>query len=358
MIAGRLLLLVGMLVFLVHDDEAQRVHRRENGRARADDDACAALANLVPFIMALAGGQMAVQHRDEGLQGPGTEPRFKPLHRLRRERNLRHQHDGAFALLERVGDSLQIDLSFAAAGDAVEKEGVGGVFRVPCSVFRDAGRIGRRRSLVFTEHGTRNTLPLHRRRNRRQCLLLRRIERQRLRRQNVLACIRVALGNLGGDGDPPFILQSSNRPRRRLSQFEQFMQRQLAPFFDDVPDLLLPFSEPGQLPLEGERAHEEPLAPAGLFVADGVGQDALEGDFRRATIILADPAGEFENFRRHQRLLADDFQDRLQIGVRRFLRQRRHTTHHFARPEWNLDAAPHIHLLRQVRRDGVIELFA
>ena len=56
-VARRFLLLVGVLVFLVHDDEAERFDRRKNRRTRADDDAGAALANFVPFIVAFAGGK-------------------------------------------------------------------------------------------------------------------------------------------------------------------------------------------------------------------------------------------------------------------------------------------------------------
>ena len=58
-VARRFLLFVSVLVFLVHDDEAERFDRRKNRRARADDDARAALPNLVPFIVPFAGGQMA-----------------------------------------------------------------------------------------------------------------------------------------------------------------------------------------------------------------------------------------------------------------------------------------------------------
>ena len=71
-IARRFLLLVGMLVLFIHDDEAERIDGREDGRARADDDARAALADLVPFVVAFAGGEMAVQHGDQGLQWAGS----------------------------------------------------------------------------------------------------------------------------------------------------------------------------------------------------------------------------------------------------------------------------------------------
>src|SRR5262245_51794970 len=112
-----------MLVFLIDNDQAQWIDWRENGRACADDDAGAALANLVPFIVAFAGGKMAVQNSDQRLQRAGTESGFETLDRLRRERNLRHEDDGAFPLRKCVGNGLQIDFGFAAARDAVQKKG-------------------------------------------------------------------------------------------------------------------------------------------------------------------------------------------------------------------------------------------
>ena len=110
-------------MLLVHDDEAERIDGGEDGRARADDDAGAALADLVPFIMPFAGGKMAVQNRDQCLQRAGTKTGFESLDGLWRERNFRDEHNGAFALCERVSDGLQIDLGLAAAGDAVQKKG-------------------------------------------------------------------------------------------------------------------------------------------------------------------------------------------------------------------------------------------
>ena len=71
-------------MFLVHDDEAKRFDRRENRRARADDNARAALSNLVPLVVAFAGGQMRMQNRDERLQFAGAESRLESLDGLRR----------------------------------------------------------------------------------------------------------------------------------------------------------------------------------------------------------------------------------------------------------------------------------
>ncbi len=58
-IARRFLLLVSVLVFLVHDDEAERFDRRKNRRARADDDARPALPDFVPFVVPFAGAKDA-----------------------------------------------------------------------------------------------------------------------------------------------------------------------------------------------------------------------------------------------------------------------------------------------------------
>ena len=63
MVARRILLLVGVLVLFIHDDEPEPLQRGEDGAARADDDAGRAVVDLVPFVVALAVGEMAVQYR-------------------------------------------------------------------------------------------------------------------------------------------------------------------------------------------------------------------------------------------------------------------------------------------------------
>ena len=126
-VARRLLLLVGMLVLLVHDDQAQRLDRREDGRAGADDDAGAALADLVPFVVALAGGQMAVQHGHQGLERCREQKRALKRSTVCGVREISGTSTMApLALRQRVGDGLQVDLGLAAAGDAVEQEGGAG----------------------------------------------------------------------------------------------------------------------------------------------------------------------------------------------------------------------------------------
>ena len=55
MVAGRLLLFVGMLVFLVDDDQPQRVHRSKHRRTGPDDNPSAPLPDLVPLVMTFPG---------------------------------------------------------------------------------------------------------------------------------------------------------------------------------------------------------------------------------------------------------------------------------------------------------------
>ena len=118
-VVGRFLLLVGMLVLLVDHDDAEIGQRREDGRARADDDTRAAAADVLPLVVPLAAGKMAVQHGDADFLP--EETRAEMLDRLRRERDFRHEDERAFAKGQHLRDGLQINLRLAAAGDAVEQ---------------------------------------------------------------------------------------------------------------------------------------------------------------------------------------------------------------------------------------------
>ena len=118
-IARRFLLLVGSLVFLIDDDEPEVRQRREDRAARADHDARAAVMNLVPFVVALALGQMSVQHRDCILRL--GEPAFEALDGLRRKRNFRDENDCRASAVERCADGLQINFRLAGARHAVEQ---------------------------------------------------------------------------------------------------------------------------------------------------------------------------------------------------------------------------------------------
>src|SRR5688572_1011927 len=198
-----------MLVLLIYNDQPERFDGGKDRGARANDDAGAALADFMPLVMTLAGRKMAVQHGNKSLERAGSKPGFEPLDRLRRERNFGHEDDGAFALFERVGDRLEIYFGFAAASDAVEEENAMGV----C-----ANNLFQRGGLLV-------------------------IQRQRLRGEDVLPGIRIALGDLFADHYQPFIFEAAHGFGGGAGKLEQFLQGHLAPFLDDVPDFLLTLGE-------------------------------------------------------------------------------------------------------------------
>ena len=133
MIARRFLLFVGVLVFFIDDDEAEILERREDCAARADDDAGAAGVELVPFVVPLAFGEMAVKNGDH-IRVVG-EAALEALDGLRSERDFRHENDRAFAAREGGADRLQINFRLAAAGDAVQEDR-----RMSCRIFQRASR--------------------------------------------------------------------------------------------------------------------------------------------------------------------------------------------------------------------------
>jgi hypothetical protein len=116
MVAGRGILLVGGLVLFVDDDDAKVLHGGEDGGTGADNDVGLAAAETLPFVVALAGGEGAMQDghavAETGLEAPDGE---------RGERDLGDQDDGAAPAGEGLGQSLEVDLGLAAAGDAVEQ---------------------------------------------------------------------------------------------------------------------------------------------------------------------------------------------------------------------------------------------
>ena len=93
-VAGVALVLVGALVLLVHHDQADVFDGSEHGRARPDADARLALAQAAPLRVALRGAQLRVEHRDGLAEAVDEAPDD-----LRRERDLRDQHDHAAALI-------------------------------------------------------------------------------------------------------------------------------------------------------------------------------------------------------------------------------------------------------------------
>ena len=115
-IARRALGLIGVLLLLVDDEQAEILHGCENRAARADNDARETRADAFPLVVALRERQAAVQNGDRV-----TEIGGKRLDHLRRQRNLRHEQDRALPRRERLRDQVQVDERLAAAGHAEEQ---------------------------------------------------------------------------------------------------------------------------------------------------------------------------------------------------------------------------------------------
>ena len=130
-------LLVRLVVLLVDADQPEVADRRENRRPRADDDARLASRDPLALVASLGVGQTRVQDRE-----PVAEARREAAGRLRRQRDLRHQHDRAEPALERRRARLEVDLGLAAAGRPREQEVSAAPERADDAVDRGALLVG------------------------------------------------------------------------------------------------------------------------------------------------------------------------------------------------------------------------
>ena len=104
-------------MFLVEDDEADVIGRREERRARADDDARLIAAHAQDGVVALREAQAAV-HDDEVI----GKVRLEGHDDLSRQRDFRHEHDDAASGRAHTLGELDVDLCLAAARDALQEE--------------------------------------------------------------------------------------------------------------------------------------------------------------------------------------------------------------------------------------------
>jgi hypothetical protein len=104
------------MLFINHD-QAEILDGGEDGGPRPNDYPGLPAMDPVPFIVALAIGEMTVQHGDDI-----TEPPPKPLNRLGRERDFRNEDNGAFALITRIINGLKVNFRLPASRDAVEED--------------------------------------------------------------------------------------------------------------------------------------------------------------------------------------------------------------------------------------------
>ncbi len=117
-----------MFLLLINDDEADVFQRGEDGAPGAHHDIRAAVLDHLPLEQALGVIERRV------LDGhPPPEPALEAEDHLRRQADLRHQHEGAASQCQTPLDELQEHQRLAAAGDAVEEGRVRGSSSSPGS---------------------------------------------------------------------------------------------------------------------------------------------------------------------------------------------------------------------------------
>ena len=116
MIMRAVVLLVGLVVLLIDDDQAQIGIGQEQGGARADHDRRLAGRYRGPVARAGARGQFGMP-----FQRTHAEALREAIEELSSQRDLRHQDQRLLAAADDFGDRLEIDFGLARASDAVEQ---------------------------------------------------------------------------------------------------------------------------------------------------------------------------------------------------------------------------------------------
>src|SRR5262249_41387380 len=107
-------------MFFIDNDESEIFQGRENSAARADYNPRATRMNLVPFIVALALGQMTVQNSDVILCL--GEPALEAFHCLWRKRDFGDENNCCPSAVEGRANGLEVNFRLAGTRDAVEQD--------------------------------------------------------------------------------------------------------------------------------------------------------------------------------------------------------------------------------------------
>ena len=327
MVARCLVLLVGILVLLVHDDDAQVFERRKNRAARADDDPRGPAVDLVPLVVALAVGKVAVQDGDLFLHV--REPGFEPLDRLRGQRDFGDEHQRGAPVIDRLADRAQVDFGLPRTRDAEKQDRLRGGVR-------------------------------HRLLDRLQRNLLLGIQNQ-VRRGKEFFRVGIAGEDRRFDDDQPALFQHAKNSLRHARQFRRRRNRDRRARFDHrTQGVRLPggaLFERGQL-LPRDLSRRTDRVPP-LFrnppVPHRHRQHAAHRGLDRAAVIVGHPAGQFEECRPDHRLLVEQLRD---VAHPADIRKFQHLDHRGCeqpRPHRNLHARSHRDRVPETFRHTVIQ---
>ena len=116
LVTWSIILFVGLLVLLIHDNEPQSGHRGEDGAAGTDDDPAFAASDLLPLRETLCAAKLRMLDRQFI-----AETAVETIHHLGCERDLRDQEDHPLILSQIFADQFDIHFGFAASGDPIEQ---------------------------------------------------------------------------------------------------------------------------------------------------------------------------------------------------------------------------------------------
>ena len=277
---------------------------------------------------------------DHGGVGAMAEACLEPFDGLGGKGDLGHEDDGAEAAPEGVGDGLEIDLGLAGAGDAVEEEREGD------GPGRGWEAVGRGGDGVegFPDDGEGGGLLG--------------VEGEGLGGDDFLAGVGVAVLDLGGDAGEALVLELADGVGRGVGEAKEFLEGHLAPFLEDVEDLALARAEVGKRANGRDEGHMEAFLPARVLLADGIREDALEGNLDGAAVVAGDPAGEVKDLGGDDPGDADDGVHGAEVGVGRGFGEGGNEAGNEAMAEGDLEAGADLHAVEQGLGDGVVELLA
>src|SRR4029077_5710878 len=119
MIMRAVILLVGLVVLLIDDDQTQISIGQKQGGASADHDRRLAGRYRGPVARAGARGQFGMP-----LQRTHAETLREAIEELSGQGELRHEEHRLLAAPDYFGDRLEIDFGLARTGDAIEQRDV------------------------------------------------------------------------------------------------------------------------------------------------------------------------------------------------------------------------------------------
>ena len=129
------ILLVGLIVFLIDDDEAKSLVLQwcKHGASGSQHDVDLVVDDLGPLLVSLGIGESRMQDGDPAIREPARESTA----RLRCQGDFRHEHHRDLSTLDRLFDQANVDLGLARSCDSTNQMHVESIIHVGRDVVDD-----------------------------------------------------------------------------------------------------------------------------------------------------------------------------------------------------------------------------